>query len=378
MTAVLKLLAAAGDQHSTIADIRLATPLQALATAGGCELRLRSFHDCSRAELAWADVLVLQRPTSSRPWKLLQHMQASGGQVVVEIDDLLTQMDAGLDHAGAVRRGLPWLLRCLAAADVVTVSTARLGAALATQVKRWQVLPNSALTVFDDLPPPQPLAPVSLLFAASDQLRGGPALAALPAVLAQGGVQIVAIGRAAQALAAAGIAATAMPALPRRDFVALLRALPNAVAVVPLDDTPFNACKSAIKFFDCGAAGLAVLCSDVSPYREVIENGRSGALVANTEAAWTGALLQAVGNPSWRLAVGAAAQQQVRQQHTLAHSVAAWSTLLQSLPARSGPARPMGPWWGQPTERIQAALRAANRRRLARRAQRTTQPGKPS
>jgi hypothetical protein len=77
----VKLLAAAGDISSTVADVRLATPLLALAAQGGVALRLRSFHDCMRADLAWADVLVLQRPTSRRAWLLLQGMQKSGGQV---------------------------------------------------------------------------------------------------------------------------------------------------------------------------------------------------------------------------------------------------------------------------------------------------------
>ena len=357
----------------------MATPMLALAAQGHIELRPRSFHDCTSADLAWADVLVLQRPTSRRAWQLQQRMQAGGGQVVVEMDDLLTHLDPALDHAQALVRGLPWLRRCLAAADAVSVSTARLGQALAADVKRCHVVPNSALLLFDSLPLPRPQAPVTLLLAASDHLHGGPLWAATKAVLAQCGaqVQVVAVGRAGDALAVAGINAQRWPALPRAEFVARVRALPNAVAVIPLDATPFNACKSAIKFFDYGAAGLPVLCSDVSPYREVIEDGRTGALVANTEAAWTAALLQAIQSPAWRQSIAAAAQQQVALHHGLDGTLAAWAMLLHNLPLRSSPVAKSGRW-ATATESLLSGLRAANRRRLARRKTQADQPDKPS
>lgn len=381
---MLKLLATVADVHSTITDIRLRTPLLALAQRGGCELRLVAMHDCTSTDLAWADVLVLQRPTTRRAWRLLQQMQASGGQVVVEMDDLLTRIDPQLDTASAVRAGLPWLRRCLAAADGVSVSTAVLGQALADDVKRWQVVPNSAALLFNTLPAAPVGAPVTLLFAASDHLHGGSALTALRAVQAQHGaaVQVLAIGRAADALAAAGIQARRLPAMPRAEFVAVVRALPHAVAVVPLADTEFNDGKSAIKFFDYAAVGIPVLCSDVTPYREVVQNGVTGALVADNEAAWTAALQLAIASPAWRQRVATTAQLQVAQQHTLDHTVNAWRTLLQSLPQRSSPARSIGPWWGLLSERLQVALRNANRarlvRRTARRAARHQAPDKPS
>ena len=64
----MKLLAVAGDIRATIAGIRLVQPLQALAAAaGGHELRLRSLHECTPADLAWADALILQRPITSAP-----------------------------------------------------------------------------------------------------------------------------------------------------------------------------------------------------------------------------------------------------------------------------------------------------------------------
>lgn len=375
----MKLLAVAGDIGALIADIRLVTPLQALVQAHGGSLALRSLHDCTQADLAAADVLVLQRGASARAWRLLQSMRQRGGAAVAEIDDLLTDLPPHISNQAAVRAQRPWIARCLLDADMVTVSTARLGAELRTELglTRTCVVPNSAWNPGDlPLPAAQPGQPVHLLLAAMDQLAAPWLLPALRAV--QGpGARIVVVGPAAGALAAAGLDVQAHPLMPRAQFIELARSLPNALAVIPLEDSRFAACKSAIKWFDYGEAGVPVLCSDVSPYREVVEPGATGCLVVNQTAAWERALRQAINDADWRQRVARAARERVRQQHTPGHTVAAWQQALAQALAHRGaagvPATTLG--W-----RLQAALHAAlepaalrlrafNRARLARRQQ---------
>ena len=65
----MRLLALAGDIDALIADIRLRTPLQALAAREGWALLFKSFHDCVAADLAAADVVVVQRGCSRRAWQ---------------------------------------------------------------------------------------------------------------------------------------------------------------------------------------------------------------------------------------------------------------------------------------------------------------------
>ncbi|MDP3083138.1 MAG: hypothetical protein Q8N44_05535, partial [Rubrivivax sp.] len=129
----MNILALSGDTDATIAQIRLQRPLSALSQRTGWPLRLKSFHDCSGADLRWADVLIVQRGASRRAWRWLQRMQRSGGAVVYEIDDLLTQMPAHLEQFAAVQAGRTWLLRCLAAADAVAASAQVLHERLARQ-----------------------------------------------------------------------------------------------------------------------------------------------------------------------------------------------------------------------------------------------------
>jgi hypothetical protein len=375
----MKLLAVAGDIGSLIAGIRLVTPLQSLVQDHGGSLVLRSLHDCTLADLTSADVLVLQRGASARAWRLQQAMRRRGGAVVAEIDDLLTDMPDHISNHAAVRAQRPWITRCLMNADVVSVSTARLGTELRAElgIVNTCVVPNSGWSLGDlPLPPVQPGRPVHLLLAAMDQLATPWLLPALRAV--QGpDVQIVVVGPAADAVAAAGLVVQAHPLMPRAKFIELARALPNPLAVIPLEDSRFAACKSAIKWFEYSEAGVPVLCSDVSPYRELVEQGVTGGLVANDAAVWEQALRGAVLDAGWRLRAAAAARAVVRERHTPAHTVAAWQQALVQALAHRAAARvaPASLAW-RLRSALQAALepaalrlRAVNRARLARRQQ---------
>jgi hypothetical protein len=365
----MKLLAAAGDSGSTIAGIRLATPLSALCAADGHGLRLRSFHDCTAADLTWADVFVAQRPLEARAWRLQDGMRRSGGRVVVEIDDLLTDMPDALLGAARVRAGQPWLQRSLRSADAVSASTARLAEALAPLSPRVGVVPNHGAG--EAAVPRVGAAAVTLLFVSSDHVPVAGVAGALQALAARRpGVELLAIGPVADDLRRHGLEPAAVPPMPREAFAGWLRALPDALAVIPVGDTAFDRCKSAIKFFDYALAGIPVLCAARPPYSDVVRHGSTAWCVAeDSAAAWQAALLHLLGAPALReqLARGAAAQ--VQAGHTLAHSVAAWRSLLAPLPARTGPPRAPWPAWQRAVESVQFALRQANRRRLAARQQ---------
>ncbi len=375
----MRLLAVAGNIGSTISDIRLRTPLQALAQQTGWTLSLRSFHDCTRADLAAADVLIVQRGASARAWRLQRAMRLRGGAVVYEIDDLLTEVSPHISQHAATRDHLPWLRRCISGADAVTVSTARLGRELG--LPSFVEVPNSAADFFDrPLPVAQPGAPVSLLFASSDRLATPfvyPALRALLAAQPER-VLLVVVGPAAADFEAAGLAFQREPLRARTAFIEFARSLPNALAVIPLEDSRFAACKSAVKWFDYAAAGVPALCSDVSPYREVVDAGRSAVLVPNDEAVWAAALNAVVADAPGRLALALAARAAVRERHTQAYSVAAWRIAIESaLAARALSPPPAAGWgWrlldvgGAVFEAAVMRLRQFNRARLGRRQER--------
>jgi hypothetical protein len=374
----------AGDIEALIADIRLRTPLQALAQRTGWSLTLRSFHDCSRADLAAADVLIVQRGASRRAWRLQRAMRLRGGAVVSEIDDLLTAVPPHISNHRALQAQQPWVRRCLEEADAVTVSTARLGHELG--LPQACVVPNCALPLGSvPLPAHEAAQPVSLLFASMERFATDfiyPALRAL-----QGpGVRVVVVGPPGEAFAAAGVDVQRAALMPREDFIAFARSLPNPVAVIPLEDSRFAACKSALKWFEYAEAGIPVLCSAVSPYREVVQDGVTGALVPNDEKTWHAALQKAIVDSNWRHAVASAARATVRRDHNLAQTVDAWQQAVEVAVRQRSAAGRLQPGFGWRLqdggaglfEAAALRLRQLNRGRLARRQASKQAPAKPA
>lgn len=371
----MKVLATAGDISALIADVRLRVPLTAWAVQYGGSVVWRSFHDCSRADLAAADVLVLQRGTSARACWLSEAMHARGGSVVYDIDDLITEIAPHISHHERSSDFLPWVRRCMRHSDLVTVSTARLGAALEGLAPACMEVPNHAFSAGDlPLPLHDAVRPVSLLFASSDRLAAEflyPVLRRLDAHR----TRLVLVGPPGADFSAAGLAVERHPLLPRADFIALARSLPNPLAVIPLEASRFASCKSAVKWFDYAEAGIPTLCSAVPPYTDVVEDGVTARLVANDEAAWSAALAAAIGDTAWRERVARAARSAVRSRHTIVHTTAAWQHALEEARRRSRehplPA-PALAWRlkdaiGSVFESGLLRLRRFNRERLARR-----------
>ena len=369
----LRLLVLAGEIDSLIAEIRLRTPLSALAERTGLSLSWRSFHEATRADLRQADVLIVQRAFSQRVARLQRQMHRQGGAVIYEIDDLLTELPAHVSNHRPMLARQADLRACMRLADLLTVSTERLGQTLA--LPHWHVVPNYAVPLREaSLPPTDGHQAVTLVLASMEALAGGPLPEALR-TLPQGAARVVAVGPAAASLAAAGVSLESHALMPREAFIRWVRALPNPVAVIPLEDSRFASCKSAIKWFEYAEAGVPVLCSDVSPYREVVEDGRTGWLVAHQTQAWRHALQAVIANTEQRQQVALAARTVVRARHTLDQTVQAWEhaiaqaqRLRQSEPhAAAGTLADLRDALAFAAEAVALPLRRLNRARLAQR-----------
>ncbi len=369
----MRLLALAGDADALIAQIRLRNPLERLAQQRGWTLDIRSFHDCPWSLLARADVLIVQRGLSQRALAMQRLVRARGGAVIYEIDDLLTELPDHISNHATVKAAQPWLRQCLATCDLVTVSTERLGRELAPP--HWALVPNAAWPPEDlAAPSARPGEPVTLLVASMETLATDFLFPALRAV-AGAGVRIVAVGPPAERLVAAGVPVQAQALMARERFIPWVRELPNVVAVIPLEASRFAACKSAIKWFEYSHAGIPVLASAVSPYADVVQDGVTGALVANDAAAWAAALRRACRDVTWREALAHAAMQDVRARFSFAHMVAAWGNAIDEavtcrrqtqVPAVGAGERLHWLAW-RALEAPRQALRRLNRARLARR-----------
>ncbi len=384
--ATMFVLAASNDTQSPLARIRMADPLHRLLAGSGGGWRLESYPYLRFADLAQADVFVAQRGLYTRHLRLMQAMRARGGAVIYEIDDLLIESAPHLLFHSTLKQARPCILQCLAEAHLVTTSTQRLAAALAPYAQHIQLVPNSAQAPPDSwetLPVAQAGQPATVLLASSDSLASTALYPALRELVSErgAGLQLVGIGRAGDDAAAAGLPVQRQPLMPREAFLAFARKLPNVVAAIPLDDSPFSACKSAIKWFDYAQAGIPTLAADLPPYADVIDNSQTGVLVADRVDAWHQALAHALDNPAWRSAIAHHARERVRTHHHPASTDAAWAVALaraMALRAQSTPARDKPTWWAgwrgrmtDPVDSLVVSLRRLNRLRLAQRRDRT-------
>jgi len=68
------------------------------------------------------------------------------------------------------------------------------------------------------------------------------------------------------------------------------------IGIAPLVDSEFNRCKSAIKYYDYSALGLASVCSDEAAYNDVVSNGVDG-LLATDQDDWYEKIRSLIVNP---------------------------------------------------------------------------------
>ena len=108
--------------------------------------------------VAWADVVIAQRPNESLDEIIIAEAQRLGKPVIVDVDDNLFDIPGSAgdiyDHylqrgSLAIKAPLAFHKRCLQRADVVTVPTAELGEILAQRIGKpdldYRVLPNAVM-----------------------------------------------------------------------------------------------------------------------------------------------------------------------------------------------------------------------------------------
>jgi glycosyltransferase involved in cell wall biosynthesis len=106
------------------------------------------------------------------------------------------------------------------------------------------------------------------------------------------------------------------------------QALSWDIALAPLLDTPFNRCKSDLKYLDYAALGASGIYSDLPVYASV-EHGVTGMRVTNQPDAWADGLYQLVTQPALRRTLAANAYDYLRRERTLSTQIDRWLALLE-------------------------------------------------
>ncbi len=103
------------------------------------------------------------------------------------------------------------------------------------------------------------------------------------------------------------------------------------IGISPVVNTPFNDCKSDIKFLDYASIGAAGIYSSSPAYSATVHHRQNGWLAENTPAAWEEALETLIYDPALRLNLIQDAGRYLYTQRTLAQRGTDWVALLKSL-----------------------------------------------
>lgn len=301
----LHVVALGMKKKAGVTEARVDYPLTALATRPGVRAQ---WGDTNLKLPAQPGVLVLHRQFLHTPdWQQRIQLLAQRGWVVVsDMDDDPHHWHEFVDSGFFAYRGV----------HAVSASTEPLAAMLRQWNPNVQVLPNAMLA----LPAlsPRPVAPGQILRVFFGALNRGPDWAAVQsgvwAALAELGPQVemvVVHERAVLDALPPDTRTEFHPTLPHDRYMAVLASCD--VALLPLQDTPFNRLKSDLKLVECCAAGVVPVCSpvvygDVPMHAEV-------AMLAHTPQEWQQALLALCRQPqelARRRALGRAYVQQHR------------------------------------------------------------------
>jgi glycosyltransferase involved in cell wall biosynthesis len=103
------------------------------------------------------------------------------------------------------------------------------------------------------------------------------------------------------------------------------------IAISPLQNTPFNNCKSDIKFLDYASIGTAGIYSQSPVYSSVVRSQHNGWLAENSSEAWEEALETLIQDTALRLKIAQNATRYLYRERTLAQRAIDWVNTIKSL-----------------------------------------------
>jgi len=323
---------------------------EALAAAGACSLATGSSVMPERAQVAWADVVVLVRGASPSERRILVEAQRLGRRVATYLDDDLERVP-GEARSGYfftsphVRANVAFIVR---RADAVLVCSERLGAELAARHGVRPILVRQPRP--PRLPEEGPAFP-----ARADDPGGRVRVGFLGSVDHAAFLESLLADPLRRLRAELGerlelVFCGALPEIARElgavcepfeaDFVAWrrrARALALDVGLAPLPDTPFHRSKYFNKYLEYGSLGVAGVYSNVPPSADAVRDGFTGLLCANDPDAWRAALQRLTAERALRERIARAAWDDIEARFSAGALLEPWRTALAALLAHRAP-----------------------------------------
>ena len=116
-----------------------------------------------------------------------------------------------------------------------------------------------------------------------------------------------------------------------KKYAIQLKGLDVHAALIPLEDTKYNQCKSNIKWLEYSAAGIPGAYSDITPYNSCISHEQNGLLVSNDQESWFNAMNQLVVDSEKTANIIKNAQHEVFIKHSIESSLDEYTSAVKSL-----------------------------------------------
>ncbi len=270
-----------------------------------------------------ADLIIIQRhfPSASTE-NALRSILRLKVPIVYDLDDMLLDVPPFHPLYNDLSKRVPYIKWILKEADLVTVSTTPLQEALKKYTARpIHVQPNLVdWSLFDALPRPRNRQ-FNLLISGTPTHQEDWSIIEEP--LAEflnshrEDVNAIFFGELPERFSDHPSVRLVNFQADYRSYASHLRELDIHAALVPLEDTKFNRCKSNIKWLEYSAAGIAGVFSDITPYSSSIRNDETGLLVNNTADAWFQGMEHLLANPEATLAMIENARREVHEHHSI-------------------------------------------------------------
>jgi GT2 family glycosyltransferase/Flp pilus assembly protein TadD len=336
---------AADPDNTACLFIRLKSPLLDLHKRGLIELipiqELRNGKLNIQLESAKKlDVLIVQRhfPGVLPYPKLMRLLSNHRPKIVYETDDALTKVPKNHIAYTNCCAVSPLIEEYVRKADLVTVSTEPLKTYFSDYNRNIAVIPNALdMSLWAGIWKHQiPHSPVRILFSGtmthSEDLKV--IEGALEKIIIEFGdlIRLLFWGNTSQRLQRYPQTQALDHFLPNyEEYARRLKRAEVDFAVIPLEDSPFNKAKSAIKWLEYSACGIPGIYSNVDAYNRLIEDGTTGILVNNTLDEWYAAIKKMIVDPACRQQIAANAQTALLLDHTVAVNSVKWLNAYQSL-----------------------------------------------
>lgn len=115
------------------------------------------------------------------------------------------------------------------------------------------------------------------------------------------------------------------------DYAVQLKHMNVHAALVPLEETNFNRCKSNIKWLEYSVAGIAGAYSDIVPYSNTIKDNINGLLVKNNKESWYKAMKSLYLNGELRQSIIENAREEILAKYSLEKQIHDYVTVFNNL-----------------------------------------------